>query len=436
MRMKTSLLGLIFISPALFLLAIFFFTPATLTGVFSFTNMSSSTGISGSAWVITPTLLKTLPDRGVDAATIKALAGASYSVDAAGLEAARAAGVEAAFVDEIADTLTGREFASDSDFLSALKKLPSRPRRIRDLKLAMEPFTHSVLNTRFASEAAARAGIAGIAPGIDDREMSILIHDSYTGWRWTGENFAKLFSSAETWRIVINTVFYVSATLTFNVLVGLFLAITTFYLPKRLGSVFTVIWLLPRITPVVLYAIMWKWFTWDDGFVAVLAGQIGLPSFNYMKGSVPTAWTIIILVNGFIGASFGMILFSGALRAIPMQQLWASEVDGASRWQQVRRIILPQLRWPILFVTSYQTLSLLTSYQEIWLTTNGGPGSTTTVWALESFKTALFNYSGNFYYGLGAAMALILVTVGLTLSIVYLRLFRFDDLVARPKIEF
>ena len=131
-----------------------------------------------------------------------------------------------------------------------------------------------------------------------------------------------------------------------------------------------------------------------------------------MKGSVPTAWTVIILVNGFIGASFGMILFSGALRSIPMQQLWASEVDGASRWQQVRRIILPQLRWPILFVTSYQTLSLLTSYQEIWLTTNGGPGSTTTVWALEAFKTALFNYSGNFYYGLGAAMALILVTVG------------------------
>ena len=90
-----------------------------------------------------------------------------------------------------------------------------------------------------------------------------------------------------------------------------------------------------------------------------------------------------------------------------MQQLWASEVDGASRWQQVRHIILPQLRWPILFVTSYQTLSLLTSYQEIWLTTNGGPGNTTTVWALESFRTALFNYSGAFQYGLGAAMALV-----------------------------
>jgi len=151
---------------------------------------------------------------------------------------------------------------------------------------------------------------------------------------------------------------------------------------------------------------------------------------------VASAWTVVILVNGFVGASFGMILFSGALKAIPVQQLWASEVDGASRWQQIRYIILPHMRWPILFVTSYQTLSLLSSYEQIWLTTNGGPGSTTTVWALEAFKTALNNYTGNLQYGLGAAMALILVAVGLILSIVYLRLFRFDEMMSKPKIEF
>lgn len=436
MHKQISLFGLMLVSPALLLLAIFFFTPAMLTGVFSFTNMSSSTGISGGAFVITPSLLRTLPDRGVSEQAVTALGQQSYSVDAAGIEAARAAGIDAAFIDEIAQKLSGAVFSTDADLLSAFKQLNNRPQRTRDLKLATEPFTHTVLNERYSSESALRAALAPVASAISDTEMSVILAESYTGWHWTAENFARLFSTPETWRIVINTVFYVATTLAFNVLVGLFLAITTFYLPKNLGSAFTVIWLLPRITPVVLYAIMWKWFTWDDGFVAILAGNLGLPSFNYMKGSIPTAWTVIILVNGFIGASFGMILFSGALRAIPMQQLWASEVDGASRWQQVRRIILPQLRWPILFVTSYQTLSLLTSYQEIWLTTNGGPGSTTTVWALESFKTALFNYSGNFYYGLGAAMALILVAVGLTLSIIYLRLFRFDELVARPRIEF
>ncbi|MCI5076919.1 sugar ABC transporter permease [Oricola sp.] len=437
MRSRTSGLGLLLISPAMLLLAIFFFTPALLTGVFSFTNMSSSTGISGGAYVVTPNLLKALSARGMQPATIEALEEASYSVDADGLAAARAADVDPAFLDEIEARYAGRAYATDSDFLAALKDLPSRPRRIRDLKLAMEPFTKSVLNVRFATEELARTAIAERVAGISDDEMATLLSESYTGWVWTTENFGKLFAGHETWRIIANTIFYVATTLTlFNVTLGLFLAVTTFYLPKKLGAIFTVIWLLPRITPVVLYAIMWKWFTWDDGFVAVLAGELGLPSFNYMKGSVTSAWTIVIMVNGFIGASFGMILFSGALRSIPIQQLWASEVDGATRWQQVRYIILPQLRWPILFVTSYQTLSLLTSYQEIWLTTNGGPGSTTTVWALESFRTALFNYSGSLQYGLGAAMALLLVAVGLMLSIIYLRLFRFGELVTQPKIEF
>jgi len=437
MRSRTSRLGLLMISPALLLLAVFFFAPAVLTGVFSFTNMSSSTGITGGAWVITPNLLKLLPDRGVDASTIEALGVESYSVDEAGLAAARAAGVDEAFVDEIEARLAGRNYATDSDFLSALKDLGSRPRRIRDLKLAMEPFTRSILNVRFPGKAEARTAIEAVAPGIDETQLNTILAESYTGWVWTTDNFRTIASSAKTWRIILNTVFYVATTLTlFHLLLGLFLAVTTFYLPKKLGAVFTVIWLLPRLTPVVLYAIMWKWFTWDDGFLAILAAELGLPSFNYMKGSVPTAWTIVIAVNGFIGASFGMIIFSGAIRAIPMQQLWASEVDGASRWQQVRYIILPQLRWPILFVTSYQTLSLLTSYAEIWLTTNGGPGNTTTVWALDAFQTALLNYSGSLQYGLGAAMALVLVAIGLMLAIVYLRLFRFDELVARPKIEF
>ena len=222
----------------------------------------------------------------------------------------------------------------------------------------------------------------------------------------------------------------------FNVGLGLALAIMMFYLPKRVSGIFTALWLLPRITPVVLYAVLWKWFTWDSGFLPTLAAHFGLPSFNYMKGSVTSAWITLICSNGFIGASFGLILFSGALRAIPSQQLWASEVDGASRFQQVRRIILPQMRWPILFVTSYQTMSLLASYDLIWLTTDGGPGNATTVWSLAAFKTALFNYTGNLQYGLGAAMALVLVVIGLIASVLYLRLFKFHELVAKPKIEF
>lgn len=437
MRAKTSVLGLAFVSPALLLLIAFFFMPVVLTTYFAFTNMSTATGITGGSHVITGNLLRDLNNGGIDEDIVAALSEGSFSVNAETISAAAEAGVAPKFLGEIEARLMGQSFADSRSFEAALKTLPSRPTRVRDLKLATEPFERSILNTRYQSRDAMEAAITGMVPDMAQAMVSQISEASYTGWRWIDwRNFTTLIDRPETVRIILNTAFYVVATLSFTVLMGLFLAITTFYLPRKGATFFSALWLLPRITPVVLYAVMWKWFTWDNGFLYIFAEAVGLPAFNYMKGSVPSAWTIIILVNGFVGASFAMILFSGALRAIPVQQLWASEVDGASRWQQIRRIILPQLRWPILFVTSYQTLSLLSSYEQIWLTTNGGPGSTTTVWALQAFNTALNNYTGNLEYGMGAAMALILVIVGFALSILYLRVFKFDELVNKPKIEF
>ena len=117
---------------------------------------------------------------------------------------------------------------------------------------------------------------------------------------------------------------------------------------------------------------------------------------------------------------------AGVLDAATADRIRAYEVGQASP---------PQLRWPILFVTCYQTLSLLTSFDLILLSTNGGPGGATEVWALATYHTALNNYAGNLEYGYGAAMALVLVVIGVVLSLVYLRLFNYRALVSRPLIE-
>ena len=435
-RAPVSRLGLILMAPALLLLTLFFFLPVALTGVFAFTDLSTSTGIGRGDYVVTPTLLRELGDQGLSDADIASVSRRSVTVNAAALDRARAAGIGARFLDDIEDDFAGRSYDDPSAFERDLRRLRTAPRRARDLKSAAALFETSVLNQRFATSTALAARLETVAPDLPEAARAQIVEASYTGARFTTENFRRLATQKETARLVGNTFLYVGATLSlFNVGLGLFLAVVLFYMPKGASALFSTLWLLPRITPVVLYAVMWKWFTWEDGFLPILAEQLGLPSFNYMKGSVVTAWATMITLNGFIGASFGLILFSGALRAIPVQQLWASEVDGATRWQQVRRIVLPQMRWPILFVTAYQTLSLLSSYEQIWLTTNGGPGRTTTVWALEAFKTALSNYTGNLEYGMGAAMALVLVVVGLVLSLIYLRLFKFNELVGHPKIE-
>ena len=69
----------------------------------------------------------------------------------------------------------------------------------------------------------------------------------------------------------------------------------------------------------------------------------------------------------------GMIIFTSAIRAIPEHLFYAARVDGAGSLSVVRHVTLPALRWPISFITIYQTLSLLVSFEYILLLTEGGP---------------------------------------------------------------
>ncbi|KQB95055.1 ABC transporter permease [Loktanella sp. 1ANDIMAR09] len=430
--MPSRLLGLWFLTPAILAVFVFFLLPVLLTVVFAFTNMSTSTGIMGGAYQINTQQLRSLSDKGVSADSVEALENAGYQITETGLAA-----LAEAFDDDTATELRadflGETFAARRDLERILRDLDDPIRRTRDRKEAADLFAVTIIGARFADETAFRTALS--ESGIDPADHDALSAVAYTGWSWTTDNFKLLTELPSTLRYATNTAFYVVTTLTFNIVFGLFLAISTFYMPSTQANVFRAIWFLPRILPPVLYVLMWNWFTWDNGFLATVAGWFGVPARNWMLHSSAHAWTAVVLINGFVGASLGMILFSSAIKAIPTSMLYASEVDGANRWQQVRYIILPQMRWPILFMTSYQTLSLLTSFEYILLATDGGPGRSTEVWALAAYHTALNNYGGNLQYGLGAAYALALVIIGIVLSVLYLRFFNFKDLLSKPRIE-
>lgn len=255
-------------------------------------------------------------------------------------------------------------------------------------------------------------------------------------WDFIGlQNYRRIVSHpnfrVNTWA----TIFYVTATLTlFNVGMALLIALLTTHIPRRAGFLFRGVWLLPRITPVVVYIMMWKFIAERAPF-GVINRHLLVPLFDTSgAGLVPFApWTFVIITNGLVGASFGMIVFSSAIQSIPRDYMNAALVDGCGVWQRIRYLIVPSLKWPLLFVTTYQTLSLLTSFEYILVLTDGNFG--TRVWSLWAYQTALSNYFGNFQYGLGSALAVILVALGVAASLAYMRFFRFDELVQVPKIE-
>lgn len=269
--------------------------------------------------------------------------------------------------------------------------------------------------------------------GISATDMSSVT--GFSAWKWVGfKNYAKIAAHPDTLTNFFATLKYVSLTLIFfNVGLGLLIALITSHLKKRVGGFFRAAWLLPRITPPVVYVLMWSMLAADAPYGVInqlFRTPFGLSTTNWVP---EYAFLFIILVNGYIGASFGMIIFSSAIEAIPRDIMVSSLVDGASYVQRIRYIIIPQLRWPLLFVVTYQTLSLLTSFEYIMILTDGN--FSTEVWSLWSYHKALNNYWGNFQYGFGAALAAVLVLVGTIMGVVYMKYFRFGALVQEPKID-
>src|SRR5688572_4251179 len=123
---------------------------------------------------------------------------------------------------------------------------------------------------------------------------------------FTTEQYAKVFRGDRRLPQVIGLTFiYVFGTLAiFNVTFGLVLALTTTALNKAAGGFFRGVWLLPRMSPSVLYILLWLWAIspTEVGLLnQVLMTVLGLDAPLDPLTDAPVA--LILIANGFIGAS-------------------------------------------------------------------------------------------------------------------------------------
>ena len=230
------------------------------------------------------------------------------------------------------------------------------------------------------------------------------------------------------------TATYVVLTLViFNTTFGLVLALTTTALSERVGSFFRAIWLLPRMSPSVVYALLWSWTI--DPTERGLLNQVAINIFGIgpinMKLHHPMM--LIVISNGFIGASLGMIILTSAIRSIPKHLFYAARADGAGPLSITWHIILPALRWPLSYITIFQTLALLVSFEYIFLIM--GPARSTMTMAMLAYTKTLAPGVGAGLYAYGAAITMILIVIGILLALLLWRLSNMQRLITEPRIE-
>lgn len=201
-------------------------------------------------------------------------------------------------------------------------------------------------------------------------------------------------------------------------LIGVGLALLL-HQPLRGMNAFRGLLLFPYIVPTVVIALNWRWlFNSEIGIINHLLLSAGLIDDRIAWLSTPSmAMGSAILLNVWKYTPFVVIVVLARLQTIPTELYDAAKVDGAGALRRFRDITLPQLAEVLAVVIVFRTIWTFNKFEEIYLLTRGGPGTSTYNLALYAFDQSI----ANLRMGVGAAAGVIMLLLLLAGSMLYIR---------------
>jgi ABC-type sugar transport system permease subunit len=237
---------------------------------------------------------------------------------------------------------------------------------------------------------------------------------SYVGFA----NYASVLADPVFLASLARTLSYTAMAVVLNV--GFALAVALLLDSKLIGpgrTFFKVAIFLPVVTPDVAGYVVWKWL-YDRSFGAVNAAldAIGLPAFGGLA-SVHTVTIAILIAELWHHAGFYVIIFLANLAIRDRSLDEASAIDGATAWQRLVYVTLPQLRPALLINGVYALIQFLKTFTVVVVMTKGGPADSTNFVSFYAYQ--LFDQGR---YGEATAMATILFGIVAVLALAAYRI--------------
>ena len=205
-------------------------------------------------------------------------------------------------------------------------------------------------------------------------------------------------------------------TVTFQLLIGLLLALLLNIKSKLLDALRTV-FLIPMVLPPIVVAIIWKVIYTPD--ISPMHGLFRAIGWNVPALITDPHWALasIIIADTWEWFPFTMLMVLAALQMLPQELLDAAKVDGANPWQLTRHVTLPFIQGVLLVAGLFRLIDSIKAFPLIYILTNGGPGNVTEVTNYYLFLQA-FNFS---YLGFSSAMTVVLLAATIVLSWIIIR---------------
>ena len=173
------------------------------------------------------------------------------------------------------------------------------------------------------------------------------------------------------------------------------------------------------IAPVVV-GIIWRLlYNADVGLFSFAAQALTGHSVSVLS-STTLALPALILVDVWEWTPFMFLLLLAGIQSLPQEPFEAARVDGASAWNIFLHLTMPMLRPVIVVALLIRALDAFTVFDQVFVLTQGGPGTATEVATLMVYKTA-FRFS---QFGYAASMAVALLVLVMFFSAAITRTFR------------
>ena len=235
------------------------------------------------------------------------------------------------------------------------------------------------------------------------------------------KNYENLFTSSAFLVSLKNLLLWALIAMVLHVGFGTVVAFVL-YQRRRGWKVTRAVFMIPNVISAAAWAMIYRFFFNDNfGILNSLIRKIN-PDFH-VQWFYQSPWAFwAVTLTWLFYAVIVTLLVLGDLMNIPQELNEAAIIDGAGGWQLIRYIQLPLCRSAIATGVICSITSRITMYEQISLTTAGGPGSDTM-----SLPILLVNAVTDYRYGYANAIGVVMFIVGLIMMGIINKVFRMNE---------
>jgi len=238
---------------------------------------------------------------------------------------------------------------------------------------------------------------------------------------WVGlGNYQKILADPLFHQVIFRSLAFTFACVALTVVMSTLIALLLLKVRRAVRVIVMSALVFVWATPVVVTVDIWQWmFDYEFGVINYLLTQLHLGDFihhNWFDNPLQ-GWTVFVVIVVWGAIPFVTITLYAGLLQVPAELLDAAQVDGAGTWQRFRYVTAPMLKPIFLIVICLSTIWNFGVFNQIYILLNQRPSS-------DYYTIAIYSYRESFgvtQYGIGAAIAVLLVLVLIVVTLFYVR---------------